>query len=325
MIPSEVVDDLNRRRELRDAMWLALIPLGVAFVLGVLLLPRRALPEAVPLPVPDSGELVRIAAADQARAERAHREPLPGAVRALGTALRDFHTLEAADGDANSLYRAKQAVDAALLEVLGGGTEPLLELRAVQLEGFLEEMRRFQATGEQSPELKALAGGFVRSLTAEGWCDGHSVAPDDDALRTMFKQMWNALLGVEGKAELAPALDEQRAVYAFYLSHARPPKGMREALDAARRGARDAAACASIAEAERAATESWRLERISRLGAIDPAYPTEYARGVASYRRGDFGASVRAFQGWLRDHPDGPLALRAQNYLRGAAGAERVE
>jgi len=61
---------------------------------------------------------------------------------------------------------------------------------------------------------------------------------------------------------------------------------MRDALEAARRGARDATACTAIAEAERAATESWRLERITRLAAIDPSYPAEYARGVASYRRG---------------------------------------
>jgi TolA-binding protein len=124
---------------------------------------------------------------------------------------------------------------------------------------------------------------------------------------------------------MALALDEQRAVYAFYLSHPRPPKAMREALESARRGARDTNACTAIAEAERVATESWRLERITRLAAIDPSYPAEYARGVASYRRGDFGASARAFRAWLRDHPDGPLALRAQNYLRAAANADRVE
>jgi len=306
-------------------MSLALVPLGVALVLGVLLLPRRAVPESVPLPVVDGSELARIVAVDHARAELARREPLSGPVRALGSTLREFHTLEGKDADNRLLYDARHTVDEALAEALPGGTEPLLTLRAVELEGFLDEMHRFEATGEQSTELKALAGAFVRSLTAEGWCDGHSVAPDDDALRTMFKQMWNAFLGLEGHPEMAPALDEQRALFAFYLSHPRPPKNMRDALDAARRGARDATACTAIAEAERGATESWRLERITRFAAIDPSYPAEYARGVASYRRGDFGASAHAFRAWLRDHPDGPLALRAQNYLRAAANAERVE
>ena len=243
----------------------------------------------------------------------------------MGTALRGFHTLEARDAPSHDLYEARRAVDDALLDALRGGSEPLLELRAVELEGFLEEIHRFEATGEQSDELKALAGAFVRSLTLEGWCDGRTVAPGDDALRAMFKQMWNAFVSAEGNPDLVPALDEQRALYAFYLSHPRPPKAMRDALDAARRGARDAAACTAIAEAERAATESWRLERIGRLAAIDPSYPADYARGVASYRRGDFGASAQAFRSWLRVHPDGPLALRAQNYLRSAASAERPE
>jgi hypothetical protein len=306
-------------------MSLALVPLGVALVLGVLLLPRRATPESVPLPVASAHELASIAAADHARAERARATPLPGPVRALGSALRDFHTMEARDADSRELYEARRKVDEAFLDAFHGGTEPILDLRAVQLEGFLDEMHRFEATGEQTPELKALAGGFVRALTAGGWCEGHSVAPEDDALRTMFKQMWNSFLGLEGQPAMAPALDEQRALFAFDLSHAHPAKQIRDALDAARRGARDEKACLAVAEGERRAIESWRLERIARLAAIDPSYPTEYARGVASYRRGDFGASAQAFRVWLRDHPDGPLALRAQNYLRAAANAERVE
>lgn len=325
MIPSASVDDSTRRRELRDALWLALVPLGVAFVLGVLLLPRRTAPESVPLPVADGRVLARIAAADHARAERARREPLPASVRALGSAIRDFHTLEARDADRRELYEARRAVDAALLDALRLGSEPLLELRAVELEGFLDEVHRFTSGAEESAELKALAGAFVRSLTADGWCDGHTIAPDDSTLRTMFKQMWNGLLGQDANMELAPSIDEQRVLYAFYLSHAHPSKTMREALEAARRGARDASACAGIDEAARAAAESWRLERIARLALIDPSYPAEYARGVLSYRRGDFGASARSFRAWLRDHPDGPLALRAHNFLRAASDAERVE
>jgi hypothetical protein len=325
MIPSELVDDFNRRREARDALWLALVPLGVALVLGVLLLPRRASPESVPLPVVDARALERVVADDHQRAERARKQPLPPAVRALGSTVRDFHSLEASDVMGKPIYDARRAVDDALVEALRGGPGPLLELRAVELEGFLVELHRFEATGEQSDELKALGGAFVRSLTLEGWCVGRAIAPDDDALRAMFKQMWASLLSLEANPAFALALDEQRALYAFYLSHAHPAKASRDALDAARRGARDEHSCIAIQEAERAATETWRLERIGRIAAVDPAYPADYARGVASYRRGDFGASARAFRGWLRDHPEGPLALRAQNYLRAAADAERVE
>lgn len=325
MIPSALVDDLNRRREARDALWLALVPLGVALVLGVLLFPRRASPESVPLPVVDQGALARVVAADHARAEHARHEPLPPDVRALGSALREFHTIEAKDVQGKPLYDARRAIDQALLAALPKGTDAILELRSVELEGFLVELHHFEDTGEQTDELKALAGAFVRSLTIEGWCVGHDVAPDDDTLRPMFKQMWSALVGQEGNPAFALALDEQRALYAFYLSHPHPSKATRDALESARRGARDDRACLAIQEAERAATESWRLDRIARLAALDPAYPADYARGVASYRRGDFGASAKAFRAWLDAHPDGPLTLRAQNFLRAASAATSVE
>jgi TolA-binding protein len=337
MIASSAVDDLSRRAPPRGprqaaqstrSIGLALVPLGVALVLGVLLVPRRAEPESVPLPIADAKALGRAVAEDHRLAERARHEALSGPVRALGSAIREFHTREARDAsgtDARDLGEARRAVDAALIEALKAGDEGLLELRAVQLEGFLDEVRRFQTTGTQSEELHALAGAFVRSMTNEGWCDGHALDPDETALRSMFKQMWSTFLGLEGRREYQLSLDEQRALYAFYLSHAHPNKTMREALEAARRGARDGKACDAIAEAERAATEAWRLDRIARIAAIDPAYPAAYARGVASFRRGDYRASAQAFRAWLQDHPEGPLALRAQNYLRAAADADRVE
>ncbi len=311
--------------ESRDSAWLAVIPVSVALVLGALLLPRRAAPDTVPLPVPDGAALGHALAADSELAAKARRETLPGTVRALGSAVRAFHTLEARDAPGHEMSSARAAVDAALVDVLRDGVEPLLELRAVQLEAFLVEAARFDATGDRTPELDALAGSFVRSLTLEGWCEGHHLLPDPVSLRVMYKHMWNAFLGLDGRAELRPSLDEERVFYAFTLSHPHPSRAMRDALAAARRGARDARACLAIDEAEKAATEAWRLDRISRLAAIDPAYPADYARGVASFRRGDFGASAKSFEAWLQAHPRGPLSLRAQNFLRAAAAADRAE
>jgi hypothetical protein len=319
------VDDLTRRRELRDAGWLALVPLGVAVVLALFLVPRRAVPEAIPLPIADAREMARVVAVDHELAVRARKESLPGPVRALGSAIRDFHALETQEADARAFGEARRKVDFALIDALPEGTDALLRLRAVELESFLEEVRRFTATGEQSAELQALAGGFVRSMKNEGWCEGHTLVPAIPVLRTMYKQMWNAFLALDGKKDFDLALDEERTLYAFYLSHPHPTKGMREALASARRGARDANACRAIVEAERVADASWLLERIGRLAAIDPAYPADYARGVASFRRGDFNVSAAAFRKWLEAHPDGPLVLRVQNYLRAAVDADRVE
>jgi TolA-binding protein len=100
---------------------------------------------------------------------------------------------------------------------------------------------------------------------------------------------------------------------------------MRDALVAARRGANDARTCQALAETERVARETWRLERIARLAAIDPTYPAAYAKGVASFGRGKYAEAASAFRAWLHDHPEGPLALRAQSFLLEALDAERVE
>src|SRR5260370_22064893 len=99
-------------------MRLAIVPIGVAIAFGVLLLPRRATPDLVPLPVADSRGLARVLEADEALAARARRDPLPGPVRALGSSLREFHSLEAREADVGDLGTARHAVDAPLLEAL---------------------------------------------------------------------------------------------------------------------------------------------------------------------------------------------------------------
>jgi hypothetical protein len=335
-------DRRSRRAELLDALRLAMVPVGVALVLGVLLLPRRAVPDEVPLPIPDGAALARSISVDEGLAALVRREPLPGAVRALGSAIRAYHTLEGSENGAE-LGRARRAVDATLAEVRPAGEpvrpgeahqgrpgdpdqsrpgdELLLRLRAVQLEGFLDALRRFESTGVQSDELAALGGAFVPAMTSAGWCEGHTLVPREPALRAMFKQMWNAFLGLENTPGFELSLDEERALYAVYLAAPHPSPASRTAIDAARRGAHDAKACEAVREAERVATEAWRLDRIARFASIDPTYPASFARGVASYRRGDYRAASSAFRTWLTDHPEGPLSLRAHAFLRASDAA----
>jgi hypothetical protein len=301
------------------------VPIAVAITFGILLLPRRAIPEALPLPVADARELARTAANDHQLAESARRQPLAGAVRKLGSAMRAFHTLEARGSDLRELGAARREVDAALIDSQQAGDGELLELRAVELEGFLGEVRGFEATGVESAELMALAGTFVRSMVREGWCHDHVLVTREPALRAMFKQMWNTFLGLEKREGFAPQLDEQRALYALFLLRPHPSQPTRDAVAAARRGARDVAACEALAAGERAAVETWRSERIAQLSSIDPSYPAAFARGVSSFRHGNFAVAAGAFRSWLGDHPEGPLTLRAQNYLRAAVDAERVE
>jgi hypothetical protein len=325
----------SRLAEFRDGARLGAIPLGVAIVLTMLLLPRRATPafDDIPVPIADAHALAHAAAIDHDLAERARLETLPGAVRAVGSAIRSYHKLEATDGvETPRLLAARRTIDATLSDARASATPEaidlaLLRLRAIQLEGFLAEVRRFEAAGgagEPSDELVALAGNFVAAMKSAGWCTGRDLLPDESALRTMYKEMWNGLVGVEGRPGFETSLDEQRALYALYLSAPHPSPAARDAIDAARRGASDARTCAAVVEAERNATEAWRVERIARFGALDPSYPASYAIGVASFRRADYKGASRAFRAWLEGHADGPLALRARAFLR-ASDAEAME
>jgi hypothetical protein len=318
-------DSHSRMQEFRRALLLSFVPIGVAVVFGSLLLPRAALPDAVPLPIADARELARTRAADMDLAASTRTSPLAPNVRALGSALRAFHTAEAAGADTDSLAQARHVVEDALRDVLPRGETELLRLRAVELEIFLAEVQRFESSGVESTELDAVAGNFVRSMRAEHWIEGHSVLPKRDALRAMYKQMWNAFLGLEDRKPFEPSLDEVRALYAFYLLYPHPSAAAREAIASARRVPAAASRALALDDAERAAVEAWRLEKIGRLSVLDPFYPADFARGASNLRRGDSQAAAKALRDWLNAHPEGPLALRAQNYLRLAQNARDLD
>jgi hypothetical protein len=141
----------------------------------------------------------------------------------------------------------------------------------------------------------------------------------------MFKQMWDSVLGLQGRVPFALALDEQRALYALSLSRPHVPAHVREAIALAWRSAKSERECAVVEGMERAAVEKWSLDHIERLSSIDPDYPAAYARGVAAFQGHHFAAAAEAFRTWLGAHPDGALALRARSYLRSASLAAQVE
>ncbi len=301
----------------RSSVLLALVPLGVALAFGPLVLPRATPPDALPLPMVDVAAFDARAGADRAMAERVRSEALPDDVRALGSAIREFHALEARDAPGSELQTARAKVDETL-QAAGakGGIDALVRLRAAQLEGFLIEVRSFEASGNESDELGALGGAFVRRMRRDGWLRDRTVLLGDAERRVVFKLMWNAFLGLETRAELTPTVDEMRVLYRFYLRFPHPSEAKRDAIAAARRGAVDKKQCDAVDIGERLAIEEWRLERVNKLAAIDPVYPAAYARGVIHYRRGNFGAAADAFRDWLRDHPSGPWSKRAEGHLR---------
>lgn len=307
-----------------------MVPVLVAATFATLLFPRAAAPESLPLPAVDGRAIDRMEGEDRARVERARREGLHGDVRELGSAIRAFNRLQSDPAAASpgseetELGLARAALDRLGPRVTAEhGVEALRALRAVQLESFLEEVRKFERSPDAPPteELFAASGTFVTRMTDVGWCTPeHRVLLDEHERRIAFKAMWNNVVGAL-HPELALTLDEQRALYAFYLRHPHAPIAVRRAVAMARAdgpGERDAR---DLEARERAGAMEWRLAKIRELGQLDAAYPTVFASGVAEYQLGRFESAAQSFEGWLRAHPDGPMSLRARNHLKAALDA----
>ena len=307
----------------RGGRWLALVPVSVAVLMFALLMPWATPPDAVPLPDVDERAVAQVARTDRARADRASRERLPGDVLAVGSAVRAMNLADAKQDDGVAVAAARARIDDAVAAAMGrpGAEVDLLALRAVQLEAFLGEVRRFEATGDVSGELEALGGGFVRKARAAGWIEGRRVLLGEPELRVAYKVVWNALAGTDVRPAFQPTLDEQRVLYRTYLGVPHPPEAVRLGLEAERRAATTEADCERARANERRATELWRAEKIKKLGALDPTYPTAYALGVAYYRAGRYDLAIEAFRAWLDAHPDGPWSLRARNHLKASIAA----
>jgi TolA-binding protein len=314
-----VASDENEKKN--SSRWLALIPVTVAVLMFLLMMPRAVPPEDIPLPQMDGVVLRAIVKDDAARAAEARKNRLPGDVLAVGSALRALNKAQAA-GDTDATGSSRLLLDDALRGL--GARDPavvvdqLKTLRALQLEEFLTEVERFESTGQQSPDLLELGGGFIERMGATGWIEGHHIILDDAERRAAFKLVWTAILGMDRSEVLAVALDEQRALYTLYFTHPRPPESQRGSFQAMRRNASDDGECKTVANKERLAAELWRADKIKKLGELDPTYPTAYALGVAYYRAGRYDQSMSAFRAWLDEHPDGPLTLRARNHLNAA-------
>jgi hypothetical protein len=302
---------------------LALIPLLVGLVLAALMLPRGAAPDLIPVPALDQLAIEREVRTDRDRADRARRTPLSAEVRALGSAIRVFNTGEA-DGERDLvLSDARAAIDRARLPLVGGRLdEEVLALRAVQLDGFLAEVRQFERTGNISPELKALGGTFIARMRRVGWCEGDRLLLTELERRAAFKATWNTLVDFDKVHAFALSNQETRALYTLYFSHPHAPEAQRAALALARAQAKDKETCARIDFGERAAAGAWLLPKLAEYGAMDPDYPLALARGVVLYQRHQYADAARAFTQWLEAHPDGPWTLRARNHLRASIAAE---
>ncbi|KYF94843.1 hypothetical protein BE20_05320 [Sorangium cellulosum] len=345
LLPARAIEErAPERRGLRRHLegWEpGLVAVFIAGSAAILAVPRAVEPAELPLPLADARAIARVRDADIARAREAEQLGLDAEVRALGSAIRAFGIVDAdADHTEAELLAARKRVIEAAGPALAQGDEAVLRLRAFQMSSFVREVRRFEATGEASDELRELGGDFSGLLRRNAWLtaggagprgggEARRVAMDGAALGALFKKRWDAIVGLR-RAPFGVALDEERALYRFLLSHplsgrsaqelAAPPAAETAARlepQAGEPGPRSPAAALRAAEAQRA-EEHYRLKKIDELAALDPAYPRYLARGIALYRLGKFVQSADAFRSHLDQHPDGAHTLRAQNFLRAA-------
>ena len=305
-------------RKATSSRALALIPVISLVVVASFVWPRAVDPEEVPLPRPDGRALERVKADEQARIAQV-RGSLSPALLNVGTAFRAFHHLETETVTPAEADTARRNLDTAVREAAAqDGAQGLLTLRAVQLTRFLQAVDSFEASGKVNDELLDLGGNFVKRMRDVGWIEGNEVLLPEDARRAAYKVMWNQTMALDKAPEFALTLDENRALYAFYISHPIAESRRTESFITRRKEAKDARQCHDVALAEATARESWRMDKIRRLGALDPEYPLQLAIGIAHFRTHNYPASVEALRVYQRGHEEGRYASLVQSYMRAA-------
>lgn len=274
-------------------------PVGLALVLSAVLsaalvVPRAVPPRDLPLPRIDRSEQRQLIETERARGAQARTTALPFEVRAVGELVRRFGALPRSQPEHLSTLAGQLREQVAQARAMHG-TSPLLALRALQAELFVDAVRTPAASGGERAA-RELGGELASPSAHPSWFDDHGFRGSDAELATLFRMRWNELVGVAREQPFAPTLNEWRVYYRFKLAHSeREPRTDGDA--------------------------SSLLGDLNALGLLDPEYPVELARGVALYWQGTFDEAAAAFTAHLQLHPDGAWTLRAQNHLAACGAA----
>ncbi len=297
----------------------ALIAVLLAGSTALVAVPRPVEPREIPEPRIDGLALHRVEQSDEALAAEADVKRLDVDVLALGTALFSYGEVDAGPNHTALDLERRNVLEAAA-RAIKVGVAPVLALRAHHLRSFLAGVRAFEHTGEESEKLIQVGRGFLKRLRTNGWVEGKHVLLDRPALRAAFKKHWNDVTDLRGPA-FEITLDEARALYRFFLEH---PLKTRSPIEAelpplpadptfkSRPAALEVMGSISVTQAQ------YRLKKVEELRALDPTYPADLARGVVLYQMQRFPLAVESFRRQNEAAPDGPYALRVQNYLLAA-------
>lgn len=314
----------GNRRRLAGAS-LALVPLAAFVLFGLLLFPRAAPPDEVPLPRIDRALLDAIRHEEDALAKHAEASGLGPDARVLGTELRAYHALQFRKAPRAELEDAKVKVEKARAFVVAReGLTALRALFSVQQLRFLAELEHWERASRsgvaddpaRARERSELGGAFLQRLREGQWATDHDLTANDDERRVLFKMMWGTDVGLDGEAPFALSKDERRVLYGLFLRAPHPAELVQASLRAAIARAKTPQDCA-VAEAEmKRATARWRVAKILALSEFDADYPKHYALGIAQLEAADPAAAAQAFRSSLDQSSDGPYALRCRNLLK---------
>lgn len=230
---------------------------------------------------------------DAARADSAWHG-LSRNVRVVGELVRRVGRAEA-DRDAAEVTRLRGELERAAASVLQrDGDEPLLKLRALQTELFVDAVRSAERSGRTSEELRELGGTLAERANGVEAERRRKARIADETLVALYRMRWAGLLGFGTDGPLAPTLNDHRLFYAYRLHRTNGRLGRQSRLEA-------------------------QLEDVRALARLDPSYPGDYAAGIVLYQLGAVDEALQSFRAHLRAHPDGAWSLRARNYATACA------
>ncbi len=320
--PSKILSKSFSRESFRPT-WLGAVPVASAALVALLMIPRRAALENVPLPTVDQREITAVEATDD---ELSRRTIFPDDVRFLGTLVRRFHTLDVEhevasksvapartpDEIVDEVAKLRMEIDRVVSALLTPGRlQDLRALRAVQERIFLTELARFESEGKESQELSEIAGSFVVRMRDVGWCVGNHILLGESERRVAYKNSWNTIVGVSERSDFRLTLDELRVQTRFEMLYPTQGPRLRGAAESLRTAGKPKEAEAYVAHA----FDVYRLERVERLAKIDATYPTSLAKMILQTRLHRTDMAKESYYARIESNPEGDYSLRTRNLL----------